>query len=57
MKKYTIYTIKDFPIDQTDFELVKKMSNREVCKMARTDPDALPLTKKQLAQFKRVHSS
>lgn len=55
MKKNYIYTIKDLPEDQTNLDQVRKMSDREIHRRARSDYLVKPLNRKQLSQFKRVH--
>lgn len=39
----------------TDWNSVNAMTEGEINSAANTDPDALPLTKRQLQGFKRVH--
>jgi putative transcriptional regulator len=56
MKEKPIYTIDTLPVSRTDWSRVAKLSEKEIERAARADKDAQPLTKKQLAAFKRVHS-
>lgn len=41
---------------KTDWKKVKAMTERQVIKAAKSDPDALPLTAAELKNFKRVNS-
>jgi len=54
-EKYTTYTLNKLPKGKTDWKKVKKMTEAEINKAALSDPDAQPLSKKELAKFKRVH--
>jgi putative transcriptional regulator len=54
-EKYTTYTLNKLPKGKTDWKKVKKMTEAEINKAALSDPDARPLSKKELAKFKRVH--
>ncbi|MSO94136.1 MAG: helix-turn-helix domain-containing protein [Rhodospirillales bacterium] len=45
---------KNLPKDVTDWERVRKMTDAEVLRAARSDPDAQPLTARQLKQMMRV---
>jgi putative transcriptional regulator len=40
---------------KTDWNRVKNLTEAEILAAAKSDPDALPLTKRQIKQFKRVH--
>lgn len=42
-------------IGKTDWERLKKMSERDIMLAAKSDPDNPPLTAKDLQQFKRVN--
>lgn len=56
MNEMRTYTIDKLPIDKTNWAKVAKLSDQEIEKAARVDKDIRPITKKQLAKFKRVHS-
>jgi len=43
------------PKGKTDWEAVNLMTEKEINAAAASDPDALPLTKVELQQFKRVN--
>jgi hypothetical protein len=55
MNAKCIYTIDKLPPDKTDWERVNNFSEDDINQAALADPDAQPLTKEQLAKFKRVH--
>jgi len=55
-KKHTIYTLNKLPKGKTDWKKAKKMTEAEIREAALSDPDAQPLSKKDLAKFKRVHA-
>lgn len=40
---------------KTNWKEIKAMTERQVIKAAKSDPDALPLTAAQLKKFKRVN--
>jgi putative transcriptional regulator len=40
---------------KTDWNKLKSMSEKQIIKAAKSDPDAKPLTRMQLKKFKRVH--
>jgi len=51
------YTIDTLPTDTTDWQKVKKLSEKEIEEAAHMDPDAPLLTATQLAQFKRASAT
>ena len=55
MKEKHIYQINKLPPDKTDWAKVAKLSDKEIEVAARADKNAHLITKKQLANFKRVH--
>ena len=55
MKEYSTYKLTDLPKDQTNIQSAKKITDRAINKAAKSDKNALPSSKKQLSQFKRVH--
>lgn len=54
-KKHTTYMFNKLPKGKIDWEAVKKMTDAELNKAARSDVNAQPLSKKELTKFKRVH--
>ncbi|MGB6977512.1 MAG: hypothetical protein WBE18_08695 [Gammaproteobacteria bacterium] len=55
MRAKRIYTLNKLPNDKTKWERVKTSRKKEINATGIADPDAQPLTKKQLAKFKHVH--
>src|SRR5436305_12168170 len=48
------YSRENLPRDRTDWSRIKAMTDQEVLAAARSDPDAQPLTRAQLAKMRRV---
>ncbi|MBI3366216.1 helix-turn-helix domain-containing protein [Candidatus Roizmanbacteria bacterium] len=55
MSKRRTYSISNLPKGKTDWDALSKLTDAEINKAALSDEDAKPLTKAQLAKFKRVH--
>ncbi|WHI45054.1 hypothetical protein [Microbulbifer sp. VAAF005] len=53
IKKYTQEEVKDLK-DLTDYERQKRMTEEEIEKGAKTDPDALTPTEEDLKKFRKV---
>ena len=51
--RYTLEELENIP-DETDWERVKQMTDKEVEALAKEDLDAQPLTEEELNQFKRT---
>ncbi len=49
------HTMKRKVRGKTDWEKVKSLTEKQIISAAKSDPDAKPLTQKQLKKFKRVH--
>lgn len=54
-KKIVTYTFDNLPKHRTNIKAVKRLTEKEINKAALSDPDAQPLTKKDLERFKKVH--
>ena len=52
ISSYTLEEIEE-QIDETDWERVDKMTDKELHQTAQSDPDAQPLTETELNHFKR----
>jgi putative transcriptional regulator len=52
--KVVRYSPDNLPTDRTDWARVRAMTDEEVTAAALSDPDAQPLTPKQLARMRRV---
>ena len=52
--KVVRYSPDNLPTDRTDWARVRAMTDEEVMAAALSDPDAQPLTPKQLARMRRV---
>ena len=55
--KVVRYSRENLPPDKTDWARVNAMTDEEVVRAARSDPDAQPLTREQLDRMRRVFAS
>lgn len=54
MSAKRIYTISDLPKSDTDWTTFANLTEKMITTRAKNDPDASPLSAKQLKKFKRV---
>lgn len=55
MNAKSIYKLENLPKGRTNWAAIKRLSDKDIARAAKSDPDAPLLTKRELKGFKRVH--